>query len=180
VDAANRLLADHRFAELSVDSVMAEAGLARTVFYRHFDSLSQLILDQLEQMAGELFGEIERARQTDDPDAFVRSVLAGAVRAYAEHGPLLCALDDAARTDDEVRAAYCEVGDRSTALTAELLIAGAEAGHNRAFPHPHEAARALTEMNNAYLIAALGREPRSDPAVVLETLVDLWRSALAA
>jgi AcrR family transcriptional regulator len=179
VAATSRLLRRRRFLELTVDAVMAEAGLARTVFYRHFDSLSHLVLSQLEELTGELFAEVERSRAADDPASFIHAVLAASVRAYAKHGPLLCALDDAARTDEEVRAAYCAVGDRSAELTAQLLIAGAEGGHNRAFPHPHEAARALTEMNNAYLIAALGREPRNDPDVVLETLVDLWRAALA-
>ena len=33
--AARRLLLQRPFAELTVEQVMAEAGLARTVFYRH-------------------------------------------------------------------------------------------------------------------------------------------------
>ena len=178
VDAANRLLATRRFADLSVDAVMAEAGLARTVFYRHFDSLPHLVLSEFEAVAGDLFAELETLAE-EEPERFVRAILERAVEAYAAYGPLLCALDEASRTDEEVRAAYCAAGDRSTELTAALLRAGAEAGHNRSFPHPEQAARALNEMNNAYLIAALGREPRSDPKIVLETLVDLWRAALA-
>src|SRR5215208_6043538 len=156
VDAANRLLATRRFADLSVDAVMAEAGLARTVFYRHFDSLPHLVLSEFEAVAGDLFAELETLAE-EEPERFVRAILERAVEAYA---------------------AYCAAGDRSTELTAALLRAGAEAGHNRSFPHPEQAARALNEMNNAYLIAALGREPRSDPKIVLETLVDLWRAAL--
>lgn len=178
VGAAERLLAGRPWSELSVDAVMAEAGLARTVFYRHFDDLPALLLGMVSDVAGELFGAIARSREHDGPAAFVRATLDHAVRAYCAHGPLLAALDDAARTDDRVREAYCAIGDRSTALTAELLEAGAAAGHNRAFPHPAEAARALTEMNNAYLLATLGRAPRADPEVVRATLVDLWESVL--
>ena len=39
-------------------------------------------------------------------------------------------------------------------------------------------ARALTLLNGNYLLDTLGREPRADPAVVLETLWMVWTGAL--
>jgi AcrR family transcriptional regulator len=44
VAAAERLLRDRPYRELSVEEVMAEAGLSRTIFYRHFDGLPELVL----------------------------------------------------------------------------------------------------------------------------------------
>ena len=40
--ATRELLLDRPFAALTVGDVMARAGLTRTVFYRHFESLPQL------------------------------------------------------------------------------------------------------------------------------------------
>jgi AcrR family transcriptional regulator len=48
VAATARLLASGRFRELTVEAVMAEAGLARTVFYRHFGGLPDLVLAALD------------------------------------------------------------------------------------------------------------------------------------
>ena len=37
LDAAEELLRRRAFRDLSVEAVMAETGLTRTAFYRHFD-----------------------------------------------------------------------------------------------------------------------------------------------
>ncbi len=44
VAAATELVRRRAYAELSVDEVMREAGLGRTIFYRHFDDLADLLL----------------------------------------------------------------------------------------------------------------------------------------
>src|SRR5215216_6035380 len=49
-EAAARLLARVPFRELTVDAVMAEAGLARTIFYRHFAGLPHLLVARLEDL----------------------------------------------------------------------------------------------------------------------------------
>ena len=45
--AAERLLRGQPYRTLTVDQEMAEAGLSRTVFYRHFDGLPELVLSLL-------------------------------------------------------------------------------------------------------------------------------------
>ena len=44
VAAATELVRKRSYAELSVDEVMREAGLGRTIFYRHFDDLGDLLM----------------------------------------------------------------------------------------------------------------------------------------
>src|SRR5688500_11177306 len=44
VTAATELVRERSYAELSVDAVMREAGLGRTIFYRHFDDLADLLM----------------------------------------------------------------------------------------------------------------------------------------
>jgi AcrR family transcriptional regulator len=55
--ATARLLDDRPFRELTVDAVMAEAGLARTVFYRHFDGLPGIVLALLAELRDDVLGQ---------------------------------------------------------------------------------------------------------------------------
>ncbi len=103
LDAASRLLRDRRFRDLTVDAVMAEAGLSRTVFYRHFESLGDLVIPLLEELGATL----EDAGDHHEVD-YVNRVLTRVVAIAVEHGPLLRAIDEAASHDDEVERAYRE------------------------------------------------------------------------
>ena len=59
--AAEQLMNDRPFRELTVDHVMAEAGLSRTVFYRHFDGLPEVVLALLAKIEAELAGHLAPA-----------------------------------------------------------------------------------------------------------------------
>ena len=63
VAAATELVRDRGYAELSVEDVMREAGLGRTIFYRHFADLSDLIGQAGREAIDELF-EAEQALAT--------------------------------------------------------------------------------------------------------------------
>jgi hypothetical protein len=41
-------------------------------------------------------------------------------------------------------------------------------------PNPRALARAMTLMNQAYLLNEFGREPQGDPKVALSTLENVW------
>ena len=55
VAAANELIRRRSYAELSVDEVMRDAGLGRTIFYRHFDDLGDLLIRVSQEAIGELY-----------------------------------------------------------------------------------------------------------------------------
>src|SRR5215471_10835418 len=55
VTAATELIRDRPYAELNVDEVMRAAGLGRTIFYRHFDDLGDLMLRVNRPAIAELF-----------------------------------------------------------------------------------------------------------------------------
>src|SRR4051812_43417609 len=94
--ATARLLADRRFRELTVEDVMGEAGLARTIFYRHFDGLADLVLAALDEAVAD-----ETAPAQD-----LHGMLERAVTLFARHGRLLAAVEEAAYHDPEVERAY--------------------------------------------------------------------------
>src|SRR5215210_6900468 len=105
--ATERLLAEHPYRELSVDAVMAEAGLSRTIFYRHYDGLPEVLLELFEAVAAELAGELEVGE--------LRGILEAAVRAFTVHGPLMRAVDQAASHDAVIERANRRVIDGFTA-----------------------------------------------------------------
>lgn len=150
LEAARRLLLRRPFAELSVEAVMTEAGLARTVFYRHWSDLPQLAPELLPDADEPLIGRIEAVERTD-PARVVEAMLDALVGVYAEHGPLLRAIDDAARQDRAVaeRLDAALVGPRR--LIARLLAA---APHPP--PSPQESARVLMATHRAYLLDVFG------------------------
>src|SRR3954452_17320769 len=76
--AAERLLRERPYRELSVDQVMAEAGLSRTVFYRHFAALAELVLSRLKAIGEGLAAEVMVA----PAPGRTREVLAAAVDAF--------------------------------------------------------------------------------------------------
>jgi TetR/AcrR family transcriptional regulator, ethionamide resistance regulator len=171
-EAAARLLARVPFRELTVDAVMAEAGLARTVFYRHFAGLPHLLVARLEDLR-------EALTRAGDPLAsgYTEAVLRRAVEVFAEHGAILRAIDDAARRDADVEAAYREFTEWAIEATAHLFDLGVEADNLLPFD-TRNVARALTLLNRAYLLDTLTGAYPEDPEVVLRTLMTIWTRTL--
>ncbi len=175
VSAATDLVRSMSFAELTVDEVMREAGLSRTIFYRHFDDLADLLLRAGREAIDELF-EAQRAfgeaPMADGPDA-IRSAFVPAVAVYSRHGPLLRAIAEAAAADEEIAAGQQAVRQRFADLAAAALRGlPVVAAHPPA--HLSEIARALNLMNEAYLLDAFGREPRVPAETVVQTLTEIW------
>jgi TetR/AcrR family transcriptional regulator, ethionamide resistance regulator len=161
VAAAEQLLLELPYRELAVDLVMARAGLSRTVFYRHFDGLPEVLLT--------LLGKIE-ADLAAPMGGDLRELIANSVDIFARYGPFLRALDHAAGQDAEIEAAYCALVDRFT----EQIAAGLGGGRRA-----YELARALNLMNGNYLLDTLGKDPDFDRELALDTLLTIW-SAVAA
>jgi TetR/AcrR family transcriptional regulator, ethionamide resistance regulator len=162
--ATERLLAGRRFRDLTVDAVMAEARLARTVFYRHFDGLPGVVLGMLDEMLARVVAEAA------PEETSLRRMLAGLVDTVFAHRALLRAFYEAAHHDDEVEAAVRDFEARSLAATVALFRQGQANGTHRAYD-PQPMARALNHLAVAFLL-----DPATDdPAVALETLWTIWR-----
>jgi TetR/AcrR family transcriptional regulator, ethionamide resistance regulator len=169
VAAAERLLLERPYREITVDQVMSEAGLSRTVFYRHFDGLPEVLLTLLGRIEAELAAAM--TAEAPDADSWLRDLLAAGVDTFARYGPFLRALDHAAGQDAEIEDAYCAFVDRFVEQTAAALGPGERA---------YELARALNLMNGHYLMETLGKDPGFDRELALETLLTVWRAVLDA
>lgn len=174
VDAAADLVRERSYAELSVDAVMREAGLGRTIFYRHFDDLADLLMGTSGEAIEGLFqAQLGLVRShTDNPAGAVRQAFEAAVAVYECHGPLLRCLQEAAAGDEQIAAGYMEMRRRFDELAEQALR---ELSHGGAPPaNVGETARALNLMNELYLTDTFGRAPRVTPEVAVQTLTEIW------
>jgi AcrR family transcriptional regulator len=157
---------------------MAQVGLTRTAFYRHFDDTTDLVLRLLQQLVSKLYPVAERWRATAGHGYPVaaREALAAIVDFFVAEGPLVRAIVDAAGVDDRIETAYRGVMETFIALTAQALDGLVAAGRLEV-PDSLALARALNLMNEAYLLDEFGREPLGDRDIALATLERVWLGA---
>jgi AcrR family transcriptional regulator len=178
MDAAAAFLRERPFRELSVDTIMGQVGLTRTAFYRHFDDTTDLVLRLLEQLVGRLYPVAERwqASVGESYPAPAREGLAAIVDFFVAEGPLIRAIVDAAVVDDRIETAYRGMRETFISFTAQSLEGLVAAGRLEAVDSL-ALARALTLMNEAYLLEEFGREPFGDREVALATVERVWLGA---
>lgn len=181
IEAATALVRERPYASLSVGEIMERAGIGRTLFYRHFDDLGDLMLSAGREAIEDLY-EAQRAlaeiRVEHGPTA-VREALALSVAAYERHGPLLRAGTEAAASDELVAARQEGVRRRFDELVAGALRS-IEAETGRRFANPDETARALNLLSHSYLIDAFGHAPRISAQTAVQTLSEIWIALILA
>jgi AcrR family transcriptional regulator len=179
VAAATELVRRRAYSELSVDEVMREAGIGRTIFYRHFDDLGDMLLRESREAVEELleaqrdFGQVRPDR---DPRALSRALRA-AVDVYQRHGPLLRAVSEAAAADEQIAHDYAALRAQFDDFVERSLRGVADLGHTPP-AELAETARALNLMNESYLLDAFGREPRVSPETAAQTLMEIWDAVI--
>jgi AcrR family transcriptional regulator len=175
LDAAEALLRERAYRDVSVNAVMARAGYGRTVFYRHFGGLAELVVAVLARQAeastpaGIAFQEASGAR-IDRAQA--REILRPAVAHWQANGRLIAAVRDGAIHDGFLDRVAAATQGRLEATILEGLRRRREAGALQSAQLP-EVARLLAAMSQNYLLYALGRNS-VDPEVVLDTLALAW------
>jgi TetR/AcrR family transcriptional regulator, ethionamide resistance regulator len=174
IAAAEALLRERPFRELTVDEVMRRTELSRPSFYVYFTDRHQLVLRVVEHLGAQLFSMSERwLRGTGEGPQLAREALEGVVEVYAEHGPVMRALADAAADDPGVEAAYNAIVQGFVDATARHIESEIAAG--RVLPlDPNETSRALVWMMERYLNLSFGTEPAADRRAVAETLTTIW------
>jgi AcrR family transcriptional regulator len=179
VAAATELVRTRAYGELSVDAVMRRAGLGRTIFYRHFDDLGDLLMrasrEAVEQLLAAQQG-LGQVRPDTDPDG-LRRVFGEAVEVYRRHGPLLRAVREAAAADEDLRRGYEAMRARFDEF-AERSLRDVEDLASTPAADLRETARALNLMGESYLLDVFGREPRVPAATALQTLTEIWDAVI--
>jgi AcrR family transcriptional regulator len=179
VSAAEALLRERPFRELTVDEVMRRTDLSRPSFYVYFRDRHHLILRVVEHLGAELRMMSQRwYTGAGDGPAQAREAMEGIVEVYAEHGPVLRALADAAADDPEVERVYGGLVNSFVDVTARHIEAEMSAGRVLALD-ANETARALVWMMERYLNRSLGRAPAAiSRETVTDTLTTIWTRVL--
>ncbi|MGO4260578.1 TetR/AcrR family transcriptional regulator [Lysobacter sp. TAB13] len=121
VESARRLFNRHGFSEVSIDQIMAEAGLTRGGFYNHFqrkqDLYSEVVSHILHCSPG-----LGGAPTHRDARQLAAEYLSDRHQADIDHScPLISFSSEVARGDDCVRQAYTQVLDSLIGLLQRSL-----------------------------------------------------------
>lgn len=175
VDAAEQLLRNGSYRDLSVGRVMGEIGYRRTVFYRHFNGLPELVVAVLARQAAA--GAPTLAAFQDVADRPIgmeeaREFLRPTVEQWSANGRLIAALRDAAIADGTLGRVIAATQGRLEQAIVTGLERRRAAGGLGAVDLP-DAARLLASMSQAYLLQALGHG-EVDAEVALDTLALGW------
>jgi TetR/AcrR family transcriptional regulator, ethionamide resistance regulator len=175
VAAVEELVRDESYAALTVEDVMHEAGIGRTIFYRHFDDLADLLRRAGREAIDGMF-DAQRALQEarlGDSIEVVRAAIEPAVAVYERHGPLLRGISEAAASDERIAEGQEAMRRRFDELLEDALREMPAVAANPP-ADLSETARALNRMNESYLREAFGREPRVSAETAIETLTEVW------
>jgi AcrR family transcriptional regulator len=178
IDAAEGLLRERPFRELTVDEVMRRTGLSRPSFYVYFRDRHELVLRLVERLRGELLTVANRWYGSEGGGSEVlREALEGVVAVYGRHAAVMRALADAAVEDREVERAYDALVRGFVEATAHHVEAEMRTGLIAALD-PTETAKALIWMTERYLYHSFGPTHRVAGGRVAETLTALWTRTL--
>jgi AcrR family transcriptional regulator len=183
LDTAEALLRQRPFRELSVDEVMRPTGYGRTVFYRHFTGLPDLVLAVLSRVLPEFTQAtrafVEAAGDELDVDTS-RTLLRPVVEHWAQHGPLMRAMRDAAVYDSTIDGLVAATQDRFHDMIVAALERRRAAGYLQT-ADLDELARLLEAMNQRYLVLAFGDGGEGvDVERAIDTLALGWRAVISA
>jgi AcrR family transcriptional regulator len=182
LEAAERLLRERPFRELTVDELMAATTQSRTAFYRHFTDRHDLLVHLIGELNEELWDmSAGWLRGSGDPLVEGRRSLERLADVYATHGPLLRAIAEAASHDADVEGLYRGLVQGFVDATAARIRRDAAAGRT-SLAHPDHVAAALVWMTERHLAATFGRVGATDAdrAAALETLFTIWMRTLYA
>lgn len=179
LEAAEGLLAERPFRDLSVDEVMASTTLSRSSFYVYFRDRYDLLLRLVGEIGDELQAMADRwLAGTGNPRTNMVEALEGVASVYARHGLVMRAIADAAGSDPLVESVYDELLSRFVDANAEHITEELAAGRVTGV-EPRETARALVWMTERYLIRTLGSSPpRETEETVVQTLTTVWLRAV--
>ena len=177
LDATEALLEQRSFRDISVEEVMASAGLSRTAFYRYFPDLESVVT----RLMGALVNELRAASRlwlvSDNPETQLHDALVHFAAVYRDHGRLMRAFDDAARSGADLKQRWGGTLGELVGPVERHIVSLAEAGRVD-LAHPVETVRALSVLTDRYLLDVYSADdtvPTERPAAVL---VQIWRRTL--
>lgn len=178
LDATEALLGDRPFRDLSIEDVMARAGLTRTAFYRYFPDLEAVLLRHLLHARGELGQAADLWLSIDvDPREGLLPAATALAEVFYQHGRLLLALADASAGSPDIEQAW-HSAIQSFVAPVQARIEGLRQQGLCQIADPAQTAIALVWMNERYLLETYGRDQGLPIPTAAHTLATIWRRTL--
>jgi AcrR family transcriptional regulator len=189
--AAERLLGEKDFADVTIEDLARGAGISRPTFYFYFASKQAVLLTLLDQVAHEaekrttdVFSDLGAA-----PSAAWRKAIEAFAGTFAAHRGVSVAAAAARSSEPELAAQWATLTNRWIDATAAAIGAERDRGASPAGPEPRLLASALNLLNERVITAALtGLDPTGPalpaaalPGVVedtVETLLHIWLTSI--
>ena len=189
--AAERLLGEKAFADVTIDDLARGAGISRPTFYFYFASKQAVLLTLLDQVAheaekrtAEVFSDLSTA-----PSAAWRKAIEAFARTFAAHRGVSVAAAAARSSEPELAAEWATLTNRWIDATAAAIRAERDRGASPAGPEPRLLASALNLLNERVITAALtGLDPAGPPLPAaalpgaveetVETLLHIWLTSI--
>lgn len=178
LEATEALLADRAFRDLTIEEVMAHAGLSRTAFYRYFPDLEAVLVRQLLAIRDELGAAADLwLRDGADPRSGLLPAATGLAEVFCRHGRLLLALADASAGSPDIEEAW-HAAIQSFVAPVRDRIAGLCTEGSCDLDDPAQTAVALVWMNERYLLETFGRGSGVSVEAAAQTVASIWRRTL--
>jgi AcrR family transcriptional regulator len=179
LDAAEALLKEIRFRDLTVDAVAAAAHMQRSNFYNYFKDRNELVMRLVDRIAGEMFDATRSWLESENPDrvAALRQGLRDVVRIWSRHADVLAAMDEASY-HDEAAQRYFRGGVVQLYIDqiAKLIRREKREGLTNV-ANPNEVARALVLLNVNYMTERISMD-QARPDAVAAVLIGIWMATL--
>ena len=182
LETAERLLAASSYGELSIADLAAGAGISRSSFYFYFGSKDEVLMTLFDRLTGELEPIVRAMAEgiAEDPRTGLTTGIGATARLWAEHGPVLVAISEAAAVSPELSAVWSTTVQRFIDVNAEMIRAERRRGAAPAGgPSAQDLATSLIWLNVRSLEAiATGTQPAAAPSRITGVLVEIWLRAI--
>jgi AcrR family transcriptional regulator len=164
------------FTEISVERLVAEAGMSRSTFYVYFEDKGDLLRGWFGDIIAELTAATDRwwALGADATRDDLREILAGVVSTYRPHTTLMAATYDAAAYDTSVRDLVATMMAGNVATLRKHIKAGQKEGFVDATLPADQTAEWLVWMEER----GLHQLVRTADEAELERLVDAYTAII--
>jgi AcrR family transcriptional regulator len=176
--AADRLLARDGYQQLTMEALANEAGVAKSVLYLHFTSKSDVILAQLDRIAGRVLDGLERIAASSAPPAEkIRQMII--LRVMERFDSVQHCPEAVAEVVHDLRAALLQQRERHFAAEARIITKVLEQAEGTIAIEPHERgafANAVIAATNAllpYSLSALDLSRRREVADKAERIATM-------
>ncbi|MBW2291753.1 MAG: TetR/AcrR family transcriptional regulator [Deltaproteobacteria bacterium] len=179
--AAEAVLAEFDFNQLTVELLMERTGMTRSSFYHYFSSLEEVATALFGRIEDEIAGAVDDwlvGEPADDPLAATTRHLTRMFEVWREHADLMRAINQLGARD---RNAYEQwrgrLVDGYIEKTADFIRRQIALGHCDA-PDPEQLASALILMNTGVATDQVSRPDPEPPERLGRAIARVWNSSI--